>query len=622
MGSPSESRINRIPYNPRPDYARPRLVIPPEARERMQGRLGLLYGEEKAAAWLPELERILRVHHAHKPEGLIEQERDLDPEERFTEKDMVMITYGDLLKGEKHSPLASLAYFLERPLKEIFNTIHILPFFPYSSDRGFSVTNFREVDPNLGTWRDIHAIGRDYKLLFDGVLNHASAQSPGFQEFLNGHPHYSDIVVWYGSPDDLTAEQRMLIRRPRTSDILTRFDSIDGPRYVWTTFSPDQVDLNFHNPFVLLWVIETLLLYVRQGADIIRLDAVTYLWCELGTDCASLDETHEIIKLFRDVLNVVAPRVAILTETNVPHEENVSYFGDGHDEAQMVYNFALPPLVLHTFYAGDSSALTEWAARLSYPSQTTTFFNMLDTHDGVGLQGAKGILPPEEIDSMIETARGHGAFVSYKMGPGGGEEPYEINTTWYGALNREDGGEPLDLEIRRYLASRSIALALRGVPGLYFHGMLGTGNDPGIVQETGSKRDINRRVVTERELDEAIGDPDSKLSRMRAPFRRLGEVRVTHRAFHPRGGQKVLSVSPSVFAVLRTSPEEDEHILAVTSVVNRACAVEIPLNAMDLREERWHDLLGAGEYGAEQGSLALALEPYDVMWLKPVSELS
>jgi sucrose phosphorylase len=323
----SENRIDHILYDPKPDYTRPQLVIPSGDRERMRKRLEVLYGEEQAAAWFPELERVLTVHHAHKPDGLMELESDFDPEERFTEKDVVMITYGDLLKGEKHSPLASLAYFLERPLKDIFNTIHILPFFPYSSDRGFSVTNFREVDPNLGTWQDIHAIGRDYKLLFDGVLNHASAQSPGFQEFLNGHPHYRDIVVWYGSPDELTAEQRMLIRRPRTSDVLTRFDAVDGARYVWTTFSPDQVDLNFHNPFVLLWVIETLLLYVRQGADIIRLDAVTYLWCELGTDCASLDETHEIIRLFRDVLDVVAPQVAILTETNVPHEENVSYFG-------------------------------------------------------------------------------------------------------------------------------------------------------------------------------------------------------------------------------------------------------------------------------------------------------
>jgi sucrose phosphorylase len=619
----SENRIDHILYDPKPDYTRPQLVIPSGDRERMRKRLEVLYGEEQAAAWFPELERVLTVHHAHKPDGLMELESDFDPEERFTEKDVVMITYGDLLKGEKHSPLASLAYFLERPLKDIFNTIHILPFFPYSSDRGFSVTNFREVDPNLGTWQDIHAIGRDYKLLFDGVLNHASAQSPGFQEFLNGHPHYRDIVVWYGSPDELTAEQRMLIRRPRSSDVLTRFDAVDGARYVWTTFSPDQVDLNFHNPFVLLWVIETLLLYVRQGADIIRLDAVTYLWCELGTDCASLDETHEIIRLFRDVLDVVAPQVAILTETNVPHEENVSYFGNGHDEAQMVYNFALPPLVLHTFYTGDSSALTRWAGGLSYPSPTTTFFNMLDTHDGVGLQGAKGILSPEEIDSMIETARGHKAFVSYKTGPGGEEEPYEINTTWYGALNREDGTEPMDLEIKRYLASRSIALALRGVPGLYFHGMLGTGNDPAIVEKTGSKRDINRRVVTERELDEAIADPDSKMCRMRAPFRKLGEVRVRHRAFHPRGGQKVLSVSPSVFVVLRTSPEGDEHILAVTSVVNRACTVDIPLDAMGLRVEKWRGLLNEQrEHVADGGRLALALEPYDVLWLRAVSENS
>jgi sucrose phosphorylase len=616
---PDKPGHTRIFYSPKPDYERPVLEIPPEAKEQLLTRLKFLYGEAMAWEWLPELERIMKVHYAHKPQELIDSEKGFNPEERFTQRDMIMITYGDLLHGQKHSPLASLAYFLERPrLKDIINTIHILPFFPYSSDRGFSITDFKRVDPKLGSWGDIAEIGKKYRLLFDGVLNHASAESEGFEEFLNGHPNFQDIVISYPSPDALSPEHRRLIRRPRTSDILTKFYSINGPVYVWTTFSPDQIDLDFKNPRVLMFIIGVLLLYVRQGADIIRLDAVTYLWDELGTECASLEQTHEIIKLFRDVLNVVAPSVAVLTETNVPHAENVSYFGNGQDEAQMVYNFALPPLVLHTFYAGNATKLAKWASELVYPSKTTTFFNMLDTHDGVGLPGVKNILSKEDINFMIERAKEHGAFISNKTGADGKDEPYEINTTWYGALNREDAGETLDFQVRRFVASRSIAMALRGVPGIYFHGMIGTGNDPEVVRKTGHNRDINRTTVDERDIEIAIEDPESKLWLIRSQLRPIAIIRVSHSAFHPNGEQKILMISPEVFSVLRISTGGDERILTCTNITDRDCRIEAPLSELGTDETKWQDLISNKEYIAENQKIAITMQPYDVIWLQPV----
>jgi sucrose phosphorylase len=611
------SNINRIAYNSKPDYTRPLLEISSEARKRMSSRLKFLYGEEQARSYMPELERILKVHYAHKPQEIIDREKDFIPEERFSEKDMVMITYGDLLKGEKHSPLASLAYFLNRPLKEFINTIHILPFFPYSSDRGFSITEFKSVDPNLGTWQDIYEIGKDFKLLFDGVLNHASAESEGFQEFLNGHPRFKDVVVSYPSPDALTPEQRSMIRRPRTSDVLTKFHSINGPVYVWTTFSPDQIDLNYHNPRVLINVISVLLLYVRHGADIIRLDAITYLWEELGTECASLEQTHEIIKLFRDVLDVVAPQVALLTETNVPHDENVSYFGNGDDEAQMVYNFALPPLVLHAFYTEDTTVLSSWANTLEYPSKTTTFFNILDSHDGVGLQGVKGILSKEEIEAMIQKAtEGHNAFVSYKTGKDGTDEPYEINTTWFGALNSADSSEELSFQVKRFVASRCIALVLKGVPAIYFHGMIGTGNDPAVVEKTGQKRNINRTVIDERDLDEALENPESKLSYIRQQLRPFAYVRVRERTFHPNGKQQVLMISSSVFSVLRISPDERECILTLTNVTGNVVDLKIDTSKLGNENKAWYDLINEKEHATKNKLLSLTLQPYDVIWLK------
>ncbi|WP_081942728.1 sugar phosphorylase [Myxosarcina sp. GI1] len=632
--SNSESKPPKIRHYEYPDYSKPLVEIPYEARKKILARLSFLYGEAEAQKYLPELERILKVYYAHKPPAKIEAERDLLPANRFTEKDVILITYGDLLRSEKSSPLASLVHILEQVpgFKKAINTLHILPFFPYSSDRGFSVTDFRNVDPKLGSWQDIAQIGDSYQLMFDAVCNHTSSQSKAFQKLLNGNPEYKDIATVYHSPDELSPEDLQKVVRPRTSDLLTKFQSIDGPIWVWTTFSADQIDLNYRNPKVLLWVIETLLLYVRRGADLIRLDAVTYLWEIPGTSCANLEQTHETIKLFRDILNVVAPGVALITETNIPHEQNIAYFGNGHDEAQMVYNFALPPLVLHTFYREDTTALAKWAKQLEFPSDTCTYLNILDTHDGIGLMGVKNILASEDIQYLISRAREHGAFVSYRTGSGGQDEPYEINTTWYSALNLDSDDESLAIQIKRFVASRSIALALKGVPGIYVHGLFGTTNDVNTVLKTKSKRDINRQIIAETVLDEQLQRPDSKLSQLTKALGRLLEIRVCQRAFHPHGEQQILTLSPQCFAVLRVAPECEEHILTITNVSNQICQLEIPLTELKLNDSQsiacatpedsyWYDLIGHRGWRVQGQKISLTLQPYDVVWLVPFIEL-
>ncbi len=618
----TEKKWAKTPYLDRPDYTRPGFQIPDKAETRLLSRLTFLYGQETAHKWMPELLRILKVFSAHKRPDFDRTLKDFEPADRFTEKDMILITYGDLLRSQGRSPLVALARFLEKAerLKGIINTLHILPFFPYTSDKGFSITDFRIVDPNLGSWKDIQEIGKRFKLLFDGVLNHASAESPQILEMLNGNPIYKDFAISFKSPDDLTPEQRKIIVRPRTSDILTRFESIDGPVWLWTTFSPDQIDLNYQNPKVLMEMVETLLLYIRKGADIIRLDAITYLWSIPGTSSVHLDETHEIIKLFRDVLDLVAPHVALLTETNVPHDENISYFGDGTDEAQMVYNFALPPLVLHTFYTEDTTALSDWAEKLQYPSDTTNYLNFLDSHDGVGVMGAKGILTKEEIDYIIIRAKEQGAFISYKTGKEG-KEPYEINTTWWSAVNMEQSGEAVSFQVKRYVALRSIPLVLRGVPGIYFHGLIGTSNDIDTVLKTKSKRDINRKVVDEAELGTAIEDPDSRLSHLQKQFVRILDLRVKYKAFHPNGEQRVLKISSDVFTVLRISPDREQHILALINVTDRVTEVAVPLNEKGLDRKNWYDLVGKRGWRAKGKRLSLTLKPYDVLWLIPFHDL-
>lgn len=609
---------SRIPYLRDPDFSRPPLQIEAGIREHMCQRLAFLYGRETAEAWMPELERILKVHHAHKPPRLIEEEERLDPAERFTERDLVLITYADAVRSQEATGIEALHRFVETYYDSV-NTVHMLPFFPYSSDRGFAVVDLKSVDPRVGSWEKVRELALDYDLMFDAVFNHVSSRSEMFRGFLRGDPQYRDFFIAYDSPDDLTPEQRSKIFRPRTSDILTRYETIDGPKYVWTTFSPDQIDFDFRNPRVLLAVLEALLFYVRRGADIIRLDAVTYLWSEPGTESIHLPQTHEIVRLLRDVLDTVAPSVALITETNVPHRQNISYFGNGDDEAHMVYNFALPPLVLHTFYSQDTTAISEWVAGLELPSERTHLFNILDTHDGVGVQGVRGILRREQIDALIERAADHGAYIGYQS-TFAGEEPYEINTTWWSAVNRDGSDEPIALQVKRYVASRSIALALKGIPGTYTHGVVALPNDHALVEQTGVKRDVNRGIIDTEIFREHLRQPGSKRSLLRLEQREMTHVRTHDRAFHPRGAQQVLMASPAVFALLRSSPEGDRHVLTLTNVTGAAVHLDIPLADIGLADTTWYDLLRGDHWTSPDDRLSCDLGPYAVLWLTPARE--
>jgi len=609
-------------FLPSPDYSKPLLELSENTMKCLHERLKFLYGEDQAGKWLPELERIMKVHHAHKTPEILELETAAAKADQFTERDLILITYGDLIRCETHSPLAGIGRILEKSqLRGIFNTVHILPFFPYSSDKGFSVLDFESVDPNLGSWQDIEAIGRKYRMMFDGVLNHISSKSHAFQEFLNGNPSYINSVIAYDSPDALTPEQRRILMRPRTSDILTPYQSIHGTVYVWTTFSADQIDLNYKNPAVLMYIIETLLLYVRHGADILRLDAVTYLWDEPGTPSVHLKQTHEIIKILRDVMDAVAPTITLLTETNVPHKDNVSYFGNGSDEAHMVYNFALPPLVLHTFYQEDASKLSAWAENLEYNSKTTTYLNMLDTHDGVGLMGVRNILSDSELKKLVDKAKSHGALISYRTKEDGSEDPYEINSTWFSALNFDNSGEDIAFQVKRFVASRCIALVIRGVPAVYLHGLIGTANDIEGVLRSKSKRDINRKMVLEKDVFQALEDPNSRFSHIVQQFIRAAEIRIRQPAFHPNGNQQVFQLDPQLFTVLRTSPDGSSNVLAITNAANKECTISVSLETIGVEGDHWYDLVGRRGWRATRGSIELTIQPYDVLWLAPYADL-
>lgn len=611
-----QRRYTRL-HLPEPDYSRPLLEVSPEHRARLLKKLTFLYGAQRAEAAYPELERLMRVYHAHKSDEMIAEDATFDARERFTEKDAILITYGDLITAPGRLPLVALTNFLDTFMRGAINTVHILPFFPYSSDRGFSIVDYEEVDPRLGNWAQLEDLGIRFRLMFDGVFNHASAKSRWFQSFLNGAPGFEDFFVAFNTKDAIDRDHLRLIMRPRTTELLTPFRSINGSRFVWTTFSPDQVDLNFRNEKVMLRVMEILLHYVRRGADIVRLDAVTYIWRELGTRCAHLRETHVLVQLFRAVLDVVAPQVALVTETNVPHADNVSYFGDGTNEAQMVYNFALPPLVLHTFHTGDSSKLTAWARKLVKVSDTATYFNFLDSHDGIGLLGAQGILTPAEIDALVQRVKEHGGLVSYRTTGDGTQSPYELNITWYSALNKEGADEPQEIQIDRFIASRAIALALRGVPGVYLPSAFGAKNDTAAVLAGSEARSINRKTIDEQALYAALSDRDSWVHLVATRGRRLVRRRIAIPAFHPNADQDVLSLGSGIFGVRRRRTDVASTVVAVVNVTNRERRATLSRAALGIVTLEWHDVISGRGFETRGGALDLVLPPYEVLWLVP-----
>ncbi len=453
--------------------------------ERMSALLVSLYGEEQGTMASAQLQALIDSYQSR----IAPQ-----PPHAFDQRSAVLITYGDMVRDGEEPPLHTLGTFLGTHLPGVVDDVHLLPFFPYSSDDGFSVIDYKAVDPALGAWSDVSRIGQSFGLMFDLVINHISAESDWFRAYLQAEAPYDDYFIEVDG--DAEAELNEVFR-PRALPLLSEVETVAGPRSVWTTFSEDQIDLNFANPDVLLAMIDVLLSYVACGASLIRLDAVAFIWKELGTSCIHLPQAHWIVQLFRAVLDDIAPHVALITETNVPHRDNIAYFGDGTNEAQMVYNFTLPPLTLHTFHTGDATALTAWATQLAVPSPDVAFFNFLASHDGIGVTPVRDILSEAEIAALAARVMALGGHVSYRRQPDGSNAVYELNINYLDALGDPEAAlEPVELVAQRFLAAQAIMLSLRGVPGIYFHSLFGSRGWPEGVAETGRARTVNREKLS------------------------------------------------------------------------------------------------------------------------------
>jgi sucrose phosphorylase len=591
------------------------LQIAEALETRILEHLTFLYGDEQAGPLRQDLLAILGEFHQRNP-GL----RRTPASAPVSERDAILITYGDQFQEPGVPPLRTLHQVLVKTLRSVVSGVHILPFFPYSSDDGFSVIDYTRVNPELGAWSDVEVLGRDFRLMFDAVINHISRESAWFQRFLAGDAAYAGWFIDF-EPDAPTDWVSSVVR-PRALPLLTPVETAEGPKRVWTTFSEDQIDLNFAHPPLLLEIIKVLLLYVEKGAQIIRLDAIAYLWKKTGTPSIHLEETHRVIKLMRCALDAVAPGVILITETNVPHEENVSYFGEvlretgRTDEAQMVYQFPLAPLVMHSILSADARVISEWAANLDTPSRQATFFNFTASHDGIGVMPAQGLLSETEIGRLVDATLAHGGRVSYKTNADGSQSVYELNISYYDALSDPSSSESLDVQVGRFIASQAIMLSLGGVPGIYVHSLLGSRSwQEGLVQ-TGRNRTINRqkfeRAVVEREL----ADRGSRRHKVFASYSHLLRARASDRAFHPHGTQRVANIGRKVFALLRTSPQGGSRVLCLVSVSDSHHRVRVSPHELGLAPGTWHDLLSGETLSVGEDDVSIPLPPYGVRWLK------
>jgi glycosidase len=519
--------------------------------------------------------------------------------EFFSEQDVVLITYGDTLQKQGQAPLATLHEFAANYLKGAISTIHFLPFFPYSSDDGFSVMDFFQINPQLGSWENVNAIGRDFQLMFDYVVNHFSSKSQWFDHYLSDKEGFEDFAIEVDPTLDLSG-----VTRPRSLPLLSEYQKKNGQTvHLWTTFSADQIDFNFASLNVLAKMTEVLLYYVEQGATILRQDAIAYLWKEIGTPCIHLPQTHAMVKLFRAILDLVAPDVMIITETNVPHVENTSYFGNGRDEAQMVYNFTLPPLLFYSFVKEDATVLTQWAKGLHLESAATTFFNFTASHDGIGVRPLEGILPPHALDALIAVVTANGGQVSYKRNPDGTDSPYELNITYVDAiLAGKDAGRA-----DRFLASQAIQYALPGVPATYIHSLLGSRNWTEGVAQTGRARTVNRQKLQVEDVIQELKNPASFRSRVFYPYIELIKTRVKQPAFHPNAAFEVLNMGPQVFAIMRAA--KNQNICAVANISNSETTVGLPLESAP---DAVLDLISGKPFRPD----SITLKPYQYAWLE------
>jgi len=522
----------------------------------------------------------------------------------WSEDDSFLITYGDTILSDDCRPLQNTLAFLNSHLKNTVSGIHILPFFPFTSDDGFAVSDYDTVRADLGDWDDIGAIARGYRLMSDVVINHASAGHHWFQQFLEDKPPGRDFIKTATLDEDISR-----VTRPRPSPLLYAHETDAGEKWVWCTFGPDQIDLDFSNPDLLCEFIRLLRFYIDKGVRVFRLDAVGFLWKQSGTNCLHLQETHEIVKLMRTLIDHLDDNIWLITETNVPAHENLEYFGNSN-EAHLIYNFALPPLLVHALLTGRSSYLRRWMMSTAPTPDGCTMFNFSASHDGIGLRPVEGLLPPEEISRMSETVQGFGGRLTMRS-YANRQVPYEINTTLFSALRGTVNG-PDAYQVDRFLASQTIMMSLEGIPAFYIQSFLASENDEARAAATGQNRSLNRTQWRMEDINAQLASKQTPMARIFSEMHRRITIRKSQKAFHPDATQFTLHIKPGMFGFWRLSLDRRQSLFVVTNIT--ADTKILGLRDINLYDDaQWVDLLSGMHVRPDDEELELA--PYQTVWI-------
>ena len=541
-------------------------------------------------------------------EHVIETQNDMplhitEDGESWSQNTIVMITYADTIEDTNSLPINSINNFLKTYCSDTFEIVHILPFFPSSSDKGFSVKDYYSVYHQFGQWNDILRISKEFGVMADVVINHGSSESLWFKNFIKGEGKGSDYFLNFDEPFDTSK-----VVRPRTSDLLNPVKTTNGIKYTWCTFSKDQVDYNFSNPVVLFEFVQIIIFYLAKGITVFRFDAVAFIWKKIGTSCINLEKTHEIVRLFRTLLTYLSPKAILVTETNTPARENVSYFGNAN-EAHWIYNFSLPPILIYSILAGDSSYLEKLTMSMPPSQLGTSYLNFIASHDGIGLRPAETFLTKDEVTRFINLMEQNGGRVSYRSNNTDTPEPYEINITLFDAM-RESFNKDVNLCVERFICIHAIMLSLEGVPAFYIHSLFGTRNDYALYKQSNQNRSLNRGKIKISEID--LSNESEPQSYIFLQLKKLMLIRKKQPAFHPNAVQFTLHLGSNLYGIWRQSLDKKQSIFCISNLTDEV----VNLSLLDLNLigfDHWRDIIS--EIEIDDITSEIKFRPYQTMWL-------
>ncbi len=520
----------------------------------------------------------------------------------------ILITYPDAVFNAGDSSLKTLRDLIEKYLDGLCSVIHILPFLRFTSDGGFAVSSYKEIEPRFGEWEDIRNLSKNYILMADLVLNHVSSSHSWVKQFVNNEEPGLSYILNPSMDEDWSN-----VIRPRSSSLFTSLKTKSGYKQAWTTFGPDQIDLNWHNPNILIEFLNLIILYINSGVRWIRLDAIGFIWKKSGTTCLHLEQVHEIVKILRLQLQGLSSSAVLITETNVPQKENLSYLNLG-EEANIAYNFPLPPLLLESLMSNNCDLLNRWLN--SWPSlpSKTTFLNFTSSHDGVGLRALEGLMEESRIHQLLINCEKRGGLVSHRRMPNGKEQPYELNISWWSAMS-DEGSDPTLFQFERFLLSQTFIMCLKGVPAFYLQAILASKNDLNKFNQSGQRRDLNRERFESNSLFRDLEDSSSNASRNIKYLKSAMSIRGKLKAFHPDSPMLLLS-SDRTDLIIICRGLGFESVWAIHNMTSNQ--VNFCLN--DLFKD---DTLKANSYLWEDclnkqtiNSVNMILKPYDVCWLR------